>query len=62
MFFMGVLGWPPSVVTQEAEMEDLADAYEGYALLHNLPGTAAPSARFLKEMMKKFPDDGEKIK
>lgn len=58
MFFMGVLGWPPSVVMREADLEELADAYEGYARFHGLfTGVASyPSAQFLSEMLRKFPD------
>jgi hypothetical protein len=60
MFFMGVLGWPPSTVMQDADLEDLADAYEGYSRFHGLPAAqpAPPAAQFLIEMMKKFPDPG----
>jgi len=55
---MGVLGWPPSVVVQDADIAELADAYEGYARFHGLsaPPPAPPSTQFLTEMMKKFPD------
>lgn len=62
MFFMGVLGWPPYVVMQEASLEDLSDAYEGYARFHGILPSAVqvPSGDFLQEMMKKFPDIKEK--
>lgn len=55
---MGVLGWPPSVVMHEADISELADAYEGYTLFHGLPAAqpSAPSAQFLDEMIKIFPD------
>ena len=55
---MGVLGWPPLTVMQEAELDDLADAYEGYARIHGfLPvEKRLPSAQFLTGMIKKFPD------
>ena len=55
---MGVLGWPPLTVMQEAELDDLADAYEGYARIHGFlsEGTRPPSAQFLTGMIKKFPD------
>ena len=59
MFFMGVLGWPPSVVMCDAGLEDLADAYEGYSLFHRgslLPQPSLPSQEFLREMVRKFPD------
>lgn len=54
---MGVLGWPPSVVMHAATLDDLADAYEGYAHFHGLsPAAAPPSAQFLADMLEKFPD------
>lgn len=56
MFFMGVLGWPPSTVMFDASLEDLADAYEGYAHFNGIVTATAPSAQFLAEMLEKFPD------
>lgn len=55
---MGVLGWPPSVVMQEADIEDLSDAYEGYAQMNGFDELQAsyPSVQFLDDMMEKFPD------
>ena len=55
---MGVLGWPPRIVMQDADLEDLLDAYEGYARFHGLlaADSPRPSAQFLSEMVKKFPD------
>jgi hypothetical protein len=57
MFFMGVLGWPPPVV-QDADINDLMDAYEGYMRFHGFlpPDMACPSKQFLSEMMDRFPD------
>jgi len=61
MFFMGVPGWPPLTVMQDADIEDLADAYEGYACFHGLAAAqpSHPPAQFLHEMMKRFPDIGD---
>lgn len=58
---MGVLGWLPQAVMQEAEMDDLADAYEGYVRFHAAPPAAPahPPPPFLAEMMRKFPDNKE---
>ena len=55
---MGVLGWPPIIVMQDSDIDDLADAYEGYALFHGLmtAPSSCPTAQFLTEMIKKFPD------
>lgn len=58
MFFMGVLGWSPATVMDEADLNDLADAFEGYARFHGMrqDHPAAPSADFLTGMLNKFPD------
>ena len=57
MFFMGVLGWSPKVLMRESDIQDLADAYLGYAKFNGLLKLPQlPTAVFLKEMMQKFPD------
>ncbi len=55
---MGVLGWPPLTVMKEAGLDDLADAYEGYARIHGFFSMepCPPSAQFLTGMIKRFPD------
>jgi hypothetical protein len=56
---MGVLGWPPRIVMEEAGLSDLRAAKEGHDCWHgDIPRTAAlPDAGgFLKDMMKRFPD------
>lgn len=56
---MGVLGWPPTIVMRDADIMDMADAYEGYTRFHGLfPAEPLyPSAQFLEEMIKRFPDE-----
>ncbi len=61
MFFMGVLGWPPSVVMDDADLRDLADAFEGYARFYGPACKLPPSPHFLDEMIKKFPDPGREV-
>lgn len=54
-FFLGVLGWTPRTLMQEARLEDLKDALDGYAEHHGL-ARQKPSKDFLQRMMGLFPD------
>lgn len=54
-FFLGVLGWTPRALMQEARLEDLKDALDGYAEHHGLTRQTV-SKDFLKKMMGLFPD------
>ena len=62
-FCLGALGWRPQVFWQDAVLQDIIDALEGYAL-YRLGTDAAearlpPSAAFLKQMAAQFPDSHE---
>jgi hypothetical protein len=54
-FFMGVLRWRPEEV-MAARLGDLADAYLGFCAFHGVMPRGGVGARFLKDMMDKFPD------
>ena len=54
---MGVLGWTPETVMNQASLEDLHDAWLGYAEHKGLvPARPAVTPEFLNEMIKRFPD------
>lgn len=57
---MGVLGWTPKVLMQEACLHDLQDAFTGYAEHHGLLAAPPVSRKFLNDMMAKFPDGRNK--
>lgn len=54
-FFLGVMGWTPHTLMQEARLEDLKDALDGYAEHRGLSRQALPKS-FLQRMMGLFPD------
>lgn len=54
-FFLGVLGWTPHTLMQEAHLDDLKDALEGYAEHHGLARQVL-SREFLQKMTTLFPD------
>lgn len=54
-FFLGVMGWTPRALMQEARLEDLKDALDGYAEHHGLSRQML-SKNFLQKMMTLFPD------
>ena len=56
---MGVLGWNPLTVMREADLADLADAYEGYARCHGRTTPTPPAREFLAAMMHTYPDAKE---
>ncbi len=55
-FFLGVLGWTPADMRREASLDDLLEAWLGYAEFHNLLKPCPPDKAFLLRMMQLFPD------
>ena len=60
MFFLGVLGWPPMAL-QDAGVDDLSDAFEGFARHGGFyrERISVPSDQFFAEMTNRFPDRKE---
>ncbi len=58
---MGVLGWPPKTVMQDASLEDIRDALAGFRRYHtqNESGGRPPPLSTLQALMHRFPDNPE---
>lgn len=57
-FFLGVMKWTPRTLMDEATLDDLVDAYDGFMDYHGLrPRMNTPDADFLKTMSQLFPDE-----
>lgn len=60
MFALGVLRWTPGEMNAAA-LADIADAWDGYAAVRmKTRKPPPPEARFLAEMMKRYPDTRRK--
>lgn len=54
---MGVLGWTPDTLYR-ASLDDMADAFAGFAGANGLLPRETPVSReFLEEMLERFPDE-----
>ena len=58
-FCLGALGWSPKTFWQDAILQDISYAMEGYAIYQlSMAEKSAdlPSTEFLMEMVERFPD------
>ncbi len=56
-FFLGVMKWAPRTLMQEATLQDLVDAHDGFMGYHGHSRTIPrPTPEFLKAMAARFPD------
>lgn len=51
-----MLGWKPQEL-RGASLQDLAEAFAGYAEFHGIKRQAPPDKIFLLRMMQQFPDE-----
>ena len=52
------MGWTPQTLRREASLDDLLDAWQGYAAHHGLQTAPLVSRQFLDDMLRRFPDGG----
>lgn len=59
-FFLGVIGWTPRVLDDEATLEDLAAAWQGFSAYHGISVSKGVDRAFLSRMTAQFPDTSNK--
>lgn len=59
-FFLGVIGWTPRVLDDEATLGDLASAWQGFSVYHGISVSKGVDRAFLSRMNARFPDISNK--